>query len=77
MVVVVGGLGASGARCSAVCLIGELHSLTTLAYAPASNVIIYLCMALVLLFRPQGLLGESEVIRQSAADSRHRAGRAA
>jgi branched-subunit amino acid ABC-type transport system permease component len=28
-------------------------------------VIIYVCMALVLLFRPQGLLGESEVIRQS------------
>jgi branched-subunit amino acid ABC-type transport system permease component len=27
-------------------------------------VIIYLCMALVLLLRPQGLLGESEVIKQ-------------
>ena len=38
-------------------LIGELQSLTNLAYAPASNVVIYLCMALVLLLRPQGLLG--------------------
>ena len=36
----------------------------TLIYAPAANVIIYVCMALVLLLRPQGLLGESEVIRQ-------------
>ena len=31
---------------------------------PAANVIIYVCMALVLTLRPQGLLGESEVIRQ-------------
>jgi branched-subunit amino acid ABC-type transport system permease component len=37
----------------------------TLYYAPAANVVIYLCMALVLMLRPQGLLGESEVIRQS------------
>ncbi len=65
VVVVVGGLGSFWGAILGGLLIGELQSLTNLAYAPASNVVIYLCMALVLLFRPQGLLGESEVIRQS------------
>ena len=55
---------ASGARCWAGCSSASCYSLTTLVYAPAANVIIYVCMALVLLLRPQGLLGESEVIRQ-------------
>ena len=36
----------------------------TLYYPPAANVIIYVLMALVLVIRPQGLLGESEIIRQ-------------
>jgi branched-chain amino acid transport system permease protein len=65
VVVVVGGLGSFWGAVLGGLLIGELQSLTTLVYAPAANVIIYICMALVLLFRPQGLLGESEVIRQS------------
>jgi len=65
VVVVVGGLGSFWGAVLGGLLIGELYSLTTLVYAPAANVIIYVCMALVLLFRPQGLLGESEVIRQS------------
>jgi branched-chain amino acid transport system permease protein len=64
VVVVVGGLGSFWGAVLGGLLIGELQSLTNLAYAPASSVIIYLCMALVLLLRPQGLLGESEVIRQ-------------
>jgi branched-chain amino acid transport system permease protein len=64
VVVVVGGLGSFWGAVLGGLLIGELQSLTNLAYAPASNVIIYVCMALVLLLRPQGLLGESEVIRQ-------------
>ncbi|HZX68879.1 MAG TPA: branched-chain amino acid ABC transporter permease, partial [Candidatus Elarobacter sp.] len=64
VVVVVGGLGSFWGAVLGGLLIGELQSLTNLAYAPASNVVIYLCMALVLLLRPQGLLGESEVIKQ-------------
>jgi branched-chain amino acid transport system permease protein len=64
VVVVVGGLGSFWGAVLGGLLIGELQSLTTLVYPPAANVIIYLCMALVLLLRPQGLLGESEVIRQ-------------
>jgi branched-chain amino acid transport system permease protein len=65
VVVVVGGLGSFWGAVLGGLLIGELQSLTGLVFPPASNVIIYLCMALILLFRPQGLLGESEVIRQS------------
>jgi branched-chain amino acid transport system permease protein len=65
VVVVVGGLGSFWGAVLGGLLIGELQSLTTLVFPPAANVIIYVCMALVLLLRPQGLLGESEVIRQS------------
>ncbi len=65
VVVVVGGLGSFWGAVLGGLLIGELQSLTTIVFAPASNVIIYICMALVLIFRPQGLLGESEVVRQS------------
>jgi branched-chain amino acid transport system permease protein len=65
VVVVVGGLGSFWGAVLGGLLIGELQSVTALAFPPASNVVIYLCMALVLLFRPQGLLGESEVIRQT------------
>jgi branched-subunit amino acid ABC-type transport system permease component len=65
VVVVVGGLGSFWGAVLGGLLIGELQSVTTLYYAPAANVVIYLCMALVLLVRPQGLLGESEVVRQS------------
>lgn len=64
VVVVVGGLGSFWGAVLGGILIGELQSLTTVVYAPAANVIIYLCMALVLILRPQGLLGESEVIKQ-------------
>jgi branched-subunit amino acid ABC-type transport system permease component len=64
VVVVVGGLGSFWGAVLGGLLIGELQSLTTLAFPPAANVVIYVCMALVLLLRPQGLLGESEVIRQ-------------
>jgi branched-chain amino acid transport system permease protein len=65
VVVVVGGLGSFWGAVLGGLLIGELYSITTLVYAPAASVIIYVCMALVLTLRPQGLLGESEVIRQS------------
>jgi len=65
VVVVVGGLGSFWGAVLGGLLIGELQSLTALVFPPAANVVIYLCMALVLLLRPQGLLGESEVIRQA------------
>lgn len=64
VVVVVGGLGSFWGAVLGGLLIGELQSITTVVYAPAAQVIIYACMAIVLLVRPQGLLGEPEVIRQ-------------
>jgi branched-chain amino acid transport system permease protein len=60
----VGGLGSFWGAVLGGLLIGELQSVTTLAFPSAANVVIYVCMAVVLLLRPQGLLGESEVIRQ-------------
>jgi branched-subunit amino acid ABC-type transport system permease component len=63
VVVVIGGLGSFWGAVIAGILIGELQSLATLWLPQASDVVIYVAMALVLLIRPQGLLGESEVIR--------------
>jgi branched-chain amino acid transport system permease protein len=64
VVVVVGGLGSFWGAVLGGLLIGEVQSIATVVYSPAANVIIYILMALVLVVRPQGLLGESEVIRQ-------------
>lgn len=64
VVVVVGGLGSFWGAVLGGLLVGEFQSVMTLYYPPAANVIIYILMALVLVIRPQGLLGESEVIRQ-------------
>jgi len=44
-------------------IVGELSAVTTLIYPGAADVIIYVAMAAVLLVRPQGLFGESEVIK--------------
>ncbi len=63
VVVVIGGLGSFWGAVLGGLLVGELQSLTTLVRPEASDVVIYLAMALVLLVRPSGLLGESEVIR--------------
>jgi branched-subunit amino acid ABC-type transport system permease component len=64
VVVVVGGLGSFWGAVLGGLLVGEVQSVMTLYYPPAANVIIYVLMALVLVIRPQGLLGESEIIRQ-------------
>jgi branched-chain amino acid transport system permease protein len=63
VVVVVGGLGSFWGAVLGGLLIGELQAITTLIYAPAADVVIYICMALILLLRPQGLLGECVVFR--------------
>jgi branched-chain amino acid transport system permease protein len=44
-------------------IVGELGAFTTLIAPAAAEVVIYVAMAAVLLVRPQGLLGESELIR--------------
>ncbi len=63
VVVVIGGLGSFWGAVLGGLIVGELQSLSTLVFPEASNVVIYVAMALVLLVRPSGLLGESEVIR--------------
>jgi branched-chain amino acid transport system permease protein len=63
VVVVIGGLGSFWGAVLGGLLVGELQSVTTLVFPAASDVVIYIAMALVLLIRPSGLLGESEVIR--------------
>jgi branched-chain amino acid transport system permease protein len=63
VVVVIGGLGSFWGAVIAGLLVGELQSITTIVQPAASDVVIYVAMALVLLVRPSGLLGESEVIR--------------
>ncbi len=63
VVVVIGGLGSFWGAVLGGLIVGELGSLTTLFFPAASDVVIYVAMALVLLVRPSGLLGESEIIR--------------
>jgi branched-chain amino acid transport system permease protein len=64
VVVVIGGLGSFWGAVAGGLIVGELSAFTTLVYPGAAEVIIYVAMAVVLLVRPQGLLGESEIIRQ-------------
>jgi len=64
VVVIVGGLGSFWGAVIGGILIGELQSITTLIYAPAANVVIYVLMALVIILRPRGLFGQGELIRQ-------------
>ncbi len=63
VVIVIGGLGSFWGAVIGGIIVGELQSLTTLVFPAAADVVIYVAMALVLLVRPQGLLGESEIIR--------------
>jgi branched-chain amino acid transport system permease protein len=58
VVVVVGGMGSLVGAIVAGLLIGEVVSLTTFFAPKASELIIFVVMALVLLVRPSGLFGE-------------------
>lgn len=57
LVVVIGGMGSIGGAILAGVLLGEAMSLSVLYYPPLSQIVIYLVAALVLLWRPRGLLG--------------------
>jgi branched-chain amino acid transport system permease protein len=63
VVVVIGGLGSFWGAVLGGIVVGELQSITTLVFPAASDVVIYVAMALVLLVRPSGFFGESEIIR--------------
>ncbi len=57
VVVVLGGLGSLPGAILAGLLVGVVQSLMTVLWAPAANASVFAMMALMLLVRPQGLLG--------------------
>jgi branched-chain amino acid transport system permease protein len=58
VVVVIGGLGSFWGVIAAAALVGIVRGLTIFFFPPAGEASMYLLMALVLLLRPRGLLGE-------------------
>jgi branched-chain amino acid transport system permease protein len=58
VVVVIGGLGSFWGVIAAAALVGVVRGLTIYIFPPAGEASMYLLMALVLLVRPRGLLGE-------------------
>jgi branched-chain amino acid transport system permease protein len=58
VVVVIGGLGSFWGVILAALLVGIVRGVTIYFYPPAGEASMYLLMALVLLLRPRGLLGE-------------------
>ncbi len=57
VVVVTGGLGSIGGAFVAALLIGLVHAFGTSVFPQATLVVVFLTMAVVLVFRPQGLAG--------------------
>jgi branched-chain amino acid transport system permease protein len=58
VVVTIGGLGSFWGSVLAGLLVGEIVSLSILFWPPAAEASMYLLMAVILLLRPRGLLGE-------------------
>jgi branched-chain amino acid transport system permease protein len=61
VVVVVGGIGSFRGTIVAGTLIGLLIVLTGMVYSPASEIIVYVAMAVILLVQPRGLFGREGV----------------
>lgn len=57
VIVVIGGLGSFGGAVLGALTVGVVQSAMALVWPAGANVMIYGCMALILLVRPQGLLG--------------------
>ena len=58
VVVVVGGLGSLPGAILGGLLVGVVQSVMTIIWAPGADIVVFAAMALVLLLRPQGLLGK-------------------
>ncbi len=58
VVVVIGGLGSFWGVVFAGLLIGVVRGVTVVFYPPVAEASMYILMALILLFRPRGLMGE-------------------
>ncbi|MFO1062159.1 MAG: branched-chain amino acid ABC transporter permease [Dongiaceae bacterium] len=63
VVVVVGGMGSVAGAVAAGLLLGEVVSLTEMIAPTMGQIAIFLAMAVVLLVRPRGLLGEAGGVR--------------
>jgi branched-chain amino acid transport system permease protein len=57
IVVVIGGLGSIRGALLGGCILGVIRGLAGILWAPGADVIMYMAMGVILLFRPQGLLG--------------------
>ena len=57
-VVVIGGMGSIGGAIVSGYLLGILEGLTKVFYPEASNIVVFVIMAIVLLLRPAGLFGK-------------------
>jgi branched-chain amino acid transport system permease protein len=57
-VVVVGGMGSILGSIVTGLMLGVVEGLTRVYYPPASNVVIFVIMAVVLMVRPSGLFGQ-------------------
>jgi branched-chain amino acid transport system permease protein len=73
VVVVTGGLGSIGGAFVAALLIGLVHAFGTAIFPQATLVIVFLTMAVVLVFRPQGLFGVALASLESAGGVREAA----
>lgn len=62
VVVVVGGMGSLAGAVLAGLMIGEVVGLTTLVAPKLSEIMVFVVMAVVLLVRPSGLLGEAGLL---------------
>jgi branched-chain amino acid transport system permease protein len=60
--IIVGGVGSLTGTLLGGLLIGVASALTTVVYPAASEAVIYIIMAMVLLIRPRGLLGEEGML---------------
>jgi branched-chain amino acid transport system permease protein len=59
-VVVIGGMGSILGSVITGFMLGMLEGLTKVFYPEASNTVIFVVMAIVLLVRPQGLFGRTQ-----------------
>jgi len=69
VVVVVGGMGSVAGAFLAALLIGEVQAFGTVLLPQGTQIVVFLVMAVVLVFRPYGLLGKAEVEQGAAAST--------
>lgn len=62
VVVIFGGMGSYRGSVLAGLVLGQVMAFTTIVWAPGSSIIALVVLAIALLVRPEGLLGEPEVL---------------